>query len=82
MAIGSGSRARARRWARAIYDAYPDLAGLYYCSSMHANEPAVAFFERAETAIPRQPRFHRPLRDPALLPALSDAGADLGYGVV
>lgn len=82
MAINSGSRPRARRWARAIYDAYPQLAGLYYCSSMQANAPAVALTDRAVAAIPQRPRFHRPLRDPALLPALSNAAADLGYGLV
>jgi len=32
MAIGTGPRPRAQRWSRAIYDAYPDLDGLYYLS--------------------------------------------------
>ena len=40
--INSGPRPRCRRWSRVIYDAYPDLGGLYYASSMNGNEPAVA----------------------------------------
>ena len=40
MAIGTGPHARAQRWSRAIYDSYPAVQGLWYCSSMHANRPA------------------------------------------
>jgi hypothetical protein len=34
MAIHSGSRARAREWARDIYEAYPSIHGIAYASSM------------------------------------------------
>ena len=45
--FNSGPRPRCRRWSRTIYDAYPDLIGLYYASSMNGNEPAVVLYERA-----------------------------------
>lgn len=79
MQINSGPRPRARRWSRAIYAAYPEVAGLYYASSMHANEPVVAFYERAELAFSPSPTFHAPLAHPALLEVLRNAAADLGY---
>ena len=47
-AIHSGPRSRARAWARELYDAYPDLQGLYYGSSMNGHAPAVAL-ERTRT---------------------------------
>lgn len=82
MAINSGPRPQARRWSRAIYDAYPAVDGLLYCSSMHANRPAVALYERAAGAVPSVPHFHRALADPALLPRLNAAATRLGYGLV
>lgn len=82
MALGSGPRPRAQRWSRAIYEAYPSIEGLVYPSSMHANRPAVALYERAALALPAAPIFHRPLIDPILLPVLSRVARDLGYGLV
>ncbi len=82
MAINSGPRPRARRWSRAIYAAYVEAAGLWYASSMHANAPAVALYERAEAALPPTPVFHRALTDPALQVVLENAALDLGYALV
>jgi len=82
MALNTGPRARARRWAQAIYAAYPDVQGVCYPSSMHANRGAVALWERGAGAVPPLPVFHRPLLDPALLPVLSRVAHDLGYGLV
>ena len=82
MAIHSGSHAKARRWSKAIYAAYPDVEGLYYCSSMHGNRPAVALYERAEDAFPSSPSFHRALLDPGLLTPLKNAALALNYGLV
>lgn len=79
MQINSGPRPRARRWSRMIYAAYPEVTGLYYASSMHANEPVVALYERVEPALPPSPVFHAPLAHPALLEVLRNAAADLGY---
>ena len=82
MALNSGPRPRAQRWSRAIYEAYPDIDGLYYPSSMHANRPAIALYERGVRAFPATPVFHRPLIDPALLSVLRRVAYDLGYGLV
>jgi RES domain-containing protein len=79
MAIGSGPRPKARRWSRAVYEAYPDVEGLWYASSMHANRPALALYERGRAALPAAPLFHRALSDAALLHRLSAAAITLGY---
>lgn len=82
MAIHSGPRPRARSWSRAIHSAYPDVEGLLYASSMHANGPSVALYERAQTVMPTAPVFHRALADPALLSRLAAAATRLGYRIV
>lgn len=81
MALNTGPRPRARRWARVIYDAYTDVQGLYYPSSIHGNRPALALTDRAVDALPPQPTFHRPLTDPAMLYMLRNGGRELGYGL-
>jgi hypothetical protein len=82
MALSSGPRSRSRPWSVSIYAAYPGIQGLYYPSSMHANQPAVALYERALETLPPTPVFHRPLRDPALLNDLERAARHLGYRLV
>jgi hypothetical protein len=82
MTINSGPRSRARSWSRAIYEAYPEAQGLYYCSSMDANRPAVALYERAEAALSGVPSFHRPLTEPALLTPLRRVACEPGYDLV
>jgi RES domain len=82
MAIHTGPRPRARRWSSAIYAAYATVEGFLYASSMHANRPAVALYERARPALPAAPVFHRALSDPALLRRLSAAAGRLGYRIV
>ena len=81
MAINSGPRPRARRWSRAIYAAYPAVQGLWYPSSMHANRPSAALYERARPAIAAAPFFHRALDDPLLTDLLAWAAEALGYGL-
>ena len=52
MAIGTGPRPRAQRWSRAIYEAYPDLDGLYYlprCTGAITRWPS---YERAVGGCP------------------------------
>lgn len=79
MALASGPRPRARRWARGIYLAYPGVQGLWYPSSMHANRPSLALWERGAAALPEAPVFHRPLADATLLTPLKNAAQELGY---
>ena len=81
MAVSTGLRARAQRWSRAIYEAYPDLDGLWYPSSMHANRPSVLLYERARDALPASPVFHRALADLALRVPLLNAARHLNYAV-
>jgi len=69
MTIASGPRPRARAWTRAIYAAYSGAEGLWYGSSMHANTPCAALFERAQGAVPRSPAITAPGgRDAACFP--------------
>jgi hypothetical protein len=82
MALSSGPRSRCRLWSRAVYEAYPQLQGLYYGSSMHANQPSFAFYERAQPALPPAPVFNRPLSDPALLGDLDRSAQILGYRLI
>jgi hypothetical protein len=82
MALSSGPRSRSRLWSRAIYATYPDVQGLYYPSSMHANRPAIAFYERAAPGFSAVPVVHRPLNDPALLADLDRSARRLGYRLV
>jgi hypothetical protein len=81
MAINSGARARARKWSAAIYRAYPGVEGLLYCSSMNANQPAIALYERAADAVPRLPTFHRKLDDRGLDRVVANAAVRLKYDV-
>jgi hypothetical protein len=82
IAINTGPRPRAQGWSRLIYATYPDIEGLLYCSSMHANQTAVALDERALNALPAAPIFSRALGDAALPLRLDDACRLLGYGLV
>jgi len=81
MGLMTGPRSVSRNWAQAFYEAYPEVAGLYYPSSMHANQPAMVLTDRAKHAgiVPTQPSFHRSLGDPAILTILKNAAHTLGY---
>ncbi len=82
MAINSGRHDRARRWSRAIYDAYPLSKGLWYASSIYANQPAFALYERAERALSSTPFFHLPLSAPGLYAPLVRVARAIGYRFV
>jgi hypothetical protein len=79
MAINSGSHARSRAWSRATHAAYPDVQGLWYCSSMDANNPCAALYERAAASLPTMPALHIALADPRLRPSLVRYAGTLGY---
>jgi hypothetical protein len=82
MALCSGQRDRAQRWSRAIYDAYPAVHGLWYPSSMFGNRPSVALYERARSAFPPAPVFHRSLADPLLLRLIRRVATQIDYRLV
>ena len=83
MAINSGSRVRAREWARCFYEACDDVHGICYTSSVHSNQPAVVLIDRVEKprVLAPYPRFNRALADDGLLDVLKHAAAALGYGL-
>jgi len=81
-AIHSGPRPRAQRWAQQLYETYPKIDGILYCSSMYGNAQALALFERGKGAIPRLPVFHRALNDIAMLAMLSATATKIGYQLV
>ncbi len=78
-AIHSGTRSRTRRWAQKLYDAYPQIDGLLYCSSMNGNAPAIALFERGAGAIPPNNLIHRELRDSAMASVITMTAHELDY---
>ena len=82
MAINTGPRPRAQRWAQRLYEAYPRAHGIIYPSSMHANEPAITLWERSTVFMPRHPLVHRLLSDPALKRVILETADAIGYPVV
>lgn len=78
-AISSGPRDRSRAWARVISEAYEDIDGLWYRSSMDAGRPAVCLWERARDAMPSSSSAHLPLDAPGLLLPLARASREIGY---
>jgi hypothetical protein len=83
MAIHSGSRGRARGWARDFYEAFPEIQGILYAASMHRGRHALALNERAlkEPLFPAQPLLHRALSDDVMLDPLRHAARALGYAL-
>ena len=79
MVLNSGPKARAQRWSRSCYDAYPDIGGIYYASSMNANQSCIALYERAEQILAPVPIFHRSLADPTLFVPVRNAAMALNY---
>jgi RES domain len=80
-AIHSGPRARARAWARELYDAYSDIQGFHYGSSMNGHAPAIVLNDRAQRAIPEEPQLHRALNDDMLVEVLQRIAVRLSYGL-
>jgi hypothetical protein len=82
-AIHSGPRPRAQRWAIALYEAYPDLDGILYCSSMNGNAEAIALNERAlrKAPFPASPSVSRMLSDPLVEDLIDEAAERIGYMV-
>jgi hypothetical protein len=83
MAIHSGSRMRARVWARDLYEAFGEIQGIQYSSSMNGGAAAFALNERAQKAplFGAHPLFHRALADHLMLDPLKHAAQALGYAL-
>jgi hypothetical protein len=83
MAVHSGNRERARGWARDLYEAFDDIQGIQYASSMNGGAAALALNERA-LKLPlfaAHPLFHRALADDVMLDPLKHAAQALGYAL-
>ena len=83
MAIHSGDGERARGWARDLYEAFPNIQGIRYASSMNGGAPAFALNERAlrGALFPPHPLFHRALADDVMIDPLKHAAQALGYAL-
>lgn len=79
MNTNSGPRPHCRTWSRAIHELYEEVEGIFYCSSMNANQDAVALYEPAEDALPTHPRVNIPLSHPAIRFELERMAGELGY---
>ena len=83
MKLSSGPFAFSQRWARGFFEAYPDVAGLRYPSSM-TGRPNVVLYERADLdrVLPAAPLLNRALDDPLLRDVLASVAIEIGYGLV
>jgi hypothetical protein len=65
--ISSGPKDITQAWARVIREAFPDLDGLWYRSSMDSGDPAVCLWHPpAGSALPLSPEVLLPLDYPGL----------------
>lgn len=80
--IATGPHAWARRWARAIYAAYPALEGLAYRSAYGGGQVSVALFERAVGVTPPRATFDRALADRHLAEPIGRACLALAYHLI
>lgn len=78
-AISSGRRDVARAWARRVREAFPELDGLWYPSSMDGGGLCLVLWSPAADALPAVPVLSRALTDPALADRLAGAASRLGY---
>ena len=83
-ALATGRRDYAQAWSRHIYEAYPDIHGLYCRSSMDPRGFCIALYERAGGvgALPRRPLFNRSLADASWEPTLENAAGEIVYLLV
>jgi hypothetical protein len=80
-ALSTGPRSIAQRWARRIFEAFPDLDGLRY-NSRFACEPCIALFMPASDAMPLRPLLSLPLTHPGMALRIAKAAERLGYLVI
>jgi hypothetical protein len=64
-----------------LYEAFPDVEGLYYGSSMNGHAPAIVLNDRAQQAMPAHPEFRRSLNDDIVVPLLQRIAQNLSYGL-
>jgi hypothetical protein len=80
-ALLAAPRSICRRWARAIYTAWPELDGLYVPSTM-TGHPNIVLWNAAADSIPTMPSFSRPLTHPLVWSIAQAAAAEIRYRVL
>ena len=81
----SGPRPVTRRWARAIWAGYPQLAGVYWHSSVHPPGRVLMLNERSadvEGIVPMRLVYDEPLDGPFTRLLLAEVRTTIGYGLV
>lgn len=80
MKLMTGPFAHAQAWSQGFYEAYPEIQGLYYASSL-TNRPTIMLYERADTTgiFPSKTSLHRALSDPLLHQPLVIVAEEIGY---
>ncbi len=78
-AICSGERAQARKWSRAFHEAWPDIEGICYRSSLNADWIAYALYERARDALPKIPLLNVPLTTSRMATLVANAALETRY---
>ncbi len=83
MKLTSGPFTSAQAWSRGFYEAYPEIQGLYYPSSL-TNRPTIAFYDRSssDTLFPTNTRLHRELKSPLMHRALIITSHEIGYALI
>lgn len=81
LAINAAPFDETQRWARAIYETYLDIEGIWYPSRISHGHHCVALFERSSDALPPRAEDNRPLQDPLLDGDLRRAAARFDYRV-
>ncbi len=81
--INTGDHPTCRAWSRAVYAAYPDIAGLYYRAKMLGGRFSIALYERAIPALPVAPLLHYPLtyRNDEFQQMVIAVADDIGYNI-
>lgn len=80
--IATGERSQARKWSRVFHEAYPDIDGLCYPSSLNTTWHAYALYERAERAMPSAPVFNARLTAAASRVHVAAAVRETHYDVL
>lgn len=68
-------------WAAAIHTAWPDIDGLFACSSTTGRE-AVTLFTHSAGSFPDLPSFSEPIAHLGLRPYVERAAAEIGFSVI
>jgi hypothetical protein len=79
--INTGRKDHCRKWAEAIYTAWPDIDGLLSHSSMTGADMATLFTHAADN-FPAYPSFSEPLSHPGLRDDLLFVADQIGYHLV